>query len=267
MSSDTTGGPTTSTWIDGETWRNWTHDRRAAAIAEKQLLQFAALDAFLAVGCTRERTACLRMPLRLRFVSGGAVSNLETMAFLHAHGLDVEPKGLVAALRAALEAAQVRYYGAVGDEGLTAAEIEVARSGGLDDEPVSEATDPLLQGVIAYAALVHAGLTTRKAAERLGVTDARIRQRLRDRSLLALRAGKSWHLPEFQFTRKGELPGWGEVCPHLPASTSPVALERWLALPHPDLVVGDDETPASPRDWLMAGRPPQAVASLAAELA
>ncbi|MEQ1564514.1 MAG: hypothetical protein ABMA64_02665 [Myxococcota bacterium] len=195
------------------------------------------------------------------------MSDPETMAFLHARGLDVEPKALIAELRAALEAAQTRYYGGVDEEGLTAEEVEVARSGGLDDAPISGATDPLLQGVVAYAALIHTGLTTRQVAERLGVTDARVRQRLKDRTLLAVRAGKSWHLPEFQFTHKGELPGWGEVCPHLPSSASPVALERWLVLPHPDLVIGEDETPTSPRDWLLAGRPPQAVAALAGELA
>lgn len=189
-----------------------------------------------------------------------------TTAFLHAHGLDVAPNMLAAALEAAV-ASQLRTYRGDDDEGLTAEEIEVARSGGLVDRGHRGVTDPLEQGVIAYAALIQTGLTTRQAAERLGVTDARIRQRLNDRTLLAVRVGKSWHLPLFQFTRKGELPGWGEVCPHLPSSASPVAVERWLAQPHPDLVLGDDETPCSPRAWLVAGRPPHAVATLAAELA
>ena len=194
------------------------------------------------------------------------MSNLETMAFLHSHGLEVEPTGLLAELRAALEATPVRYYGGDDEEGLTAEEVEVARSGGLDDRALTGAADPLLQGVVAYARLIHTGLTTGQAAQRLGVTDARIRQRLSDHTLFAVRAGKSWHLPAFQFTRNRELPGWGEVCPRLPRSASPVALERWLLAPHPDLVLGEDETPTSPRDWLLAGRPPQSVAAVAGEL-
>ena len=192
---------------------------------------------------------------------------IETMAFLHTHGLDVEPKGLNAALQSAVKALQSLYYAKPGQEGLTAVESEIACSGGLDPNPVvGSQPDPLLLGVVAYASLLETGLTTLDAAKRLGVSDARVRQRLHDRSLLALRDGRVWKLPLFQFSEGGELPGWGEVAQGLPRDISPVAVERWLLLPNPDLVGGGDETPMSPRVWLQEGRPPHVVASLAGEL-
>jgi hypothetical protein len=197
-----------------------------------------------------------------------AIKDSQTMAFLHARGLDVEPKGLAAALQVAVAQIEALYRATPGQEGLTAKEVEAARSGGLDPQPARGArADPLVQGVVAYASLIHTGLTTRQAAARLGVSDARVRQRLQARTLLAVREGLSWKLPVFQFTKRGELPGWGEVCPSLPPGASPVAVERWLGLPHPDLVTGENETPISPRGWLVEGRPPGAVAALAGELA
>lgn len=191
----------------------------------------------------------------------------QTMAFLHARGLDVEPEGLTSAVRAAIEQYAALYYAVPGQEGLTAEEVEAARCGGLDPEPAASGDDPLLQGVVAYASLIQTGLTTRQAADRLGVSDARIRQRRLERTLFAVREGKSWKLPLFQFAERGELPGWRVVCPALPAAASPVAVERWLALPHPDLVAGEDEAAMRPRDWLLQCRPPETVAALAGELA
>lgn len=194
-------------------------------------------------------------------------TKVETLAYLHARGLDVAPEGLAAALKAALAKIQALYYPNPGEEGLTAGEAAVFQSGGLDPRPARHGgEDPLVAGVMAYAGLVSSGLTTLQAAKRLGVSDARIRQRLQDHSLLGLRSGRSWRLPIFQFTPKGELPGWSEVCARLPEAISPVAVERWLRLPHPDLVAGVDERPLSPRQWLLEGRPALRVADLAGEL-
>lgn len=195
-------------------------------------------------------------------------TSVETLAFLHTHGLDVEPKGLNAQLRAAVQALKALYYAKPGEEGLTASEQEVARSGGL--EPAAGAglqEDPLLLGVIAYSSLVQTGLTTLQAARKLKVSDARIRQRIQEGTLLALRTGRSWKLPLFQFTPRGELPGWGEVAKGLPPEVSPVAVARWLLLPNPDLVAREGGTPMSPRAWLQEGRPARLVAVLAADLA
>lgn len=56
-------------------------------------------------------------------------TNVETMAFLHAHGLDVDPKGLAGSLQDVIRTFKVLYYPAPGQDGLTASEVEVLRSG------------------------------------------------------------------------------------------------------------------------------------------
>ena len=148
-------------------------------------------------------------------------------------------------------------------KGLTAAEREVARAGGLDPRPTFvPGDDPLLAGAISYGSLVQTGLTIKQAAELIQVSDARIRHRIREGTLLAIRDGRSWKLPVFQFSGKGELPGWGSVARALPRDISPVAVESWLGLPNPDLVIGEAEVPMSPHAWLLAGRDPQPVAAL-----
>jgi hypothetical protein len=70
----------------------------------------------------------------------------------------------------------------------------------------------------------------------------------------------------FQFAEGRELPGWGEVAQKLPSGISPVTVAHWLMLPNVDLAVGEDETPTSPRQWLLEGRSPQAVAQFAEAL-
>ena len=194
-------------------------------------------------------------------------ANVETMAFLHAHGLNVEPKGLPRVLRDVIKHLQSLYHPNSGQEGLTAAEIQIYRSGGLDPAPRELGmNDPLLRGVMTYAGLVDTGLTTVESAKMLGVTDARIRQRLKERTLFAIKNGGSWRLPMFQFAEGRELPGWGEVAQKLPPGISPVTVANWLMLPNVDLAVGEDETPTSPRKWLLEGRSPLAVAQLAEAL-
>jgi hypothetical protein len=44
----------------------------------------------------------------------------------------------------------------------------------------------------------------------------------------------------------------------------PLAVARWFATPDPDLSV--DDVALSPRDWLLAGGDPEAVAKIAAAL-
>lgn len=194
-------------------------------------------------------------------------ANVEAMAFLHAHGLNVEPKGLPRVLREVIERLQSLYYPSAGQEGLTAAEIQAYRAGGLDPSPRELGTnDPLLCGVMTYAGLVDTGLTAVGTAKLLGVSDARIRQRLKERTLFAIKSGGSWRLPLFQFAEGRELPGWGEVARKLPQGISPVAVAHWLVLPNVDLAVGEDETPTSPRNWLLEGRSPLVVARLAQAL-
>lgn len=76
---------------------------------------------------------------------------------------------------------------------LTKAEVEVLGRGGLDvsrppDDP-EKAGDQLVRTVTRYAGLLAASLTVGEAAAVLGVSESRVRQKIGDRTLYALRAG------------------------------------------------------------------------------
>ncbi len=99
--------------------------------------------------------------------------------------------------------------------------------------------------------LLATALTTDEAAARLGVTAGRVRQRVSNRTLLAVKVGTAHRLPAFQFTDDGELPGWDRVAPAFPTTAHPTAVAWFMQTPHPDLTVGGELL--SPRDWLSSG--------------
>lgn len=189
-------------------------------------------------------------------------------AFLHAHGLNVAPEELEAALVEAIAARRAVLYPFEGRSGLTAPEADALRRGGFDLEPRTMGKDdPVVRAAAEHAAILASALTTAEAAARLGVSEGRVRQRFAQRTLYGLHGRRGWLVPSFQFASgNAELPGWDRVVPHLPASLSPVEVLGWLTLPNADLVVGEDERPVSPRDWLLAGNDPARVAELAAGL-
>lgn len=181
-------------------------------------------------------------------------------AFLHAHGLRVEPPELDAAVAEAVANRRAVLY-PFGDSGLPGHESEVLRRGGFDLEQRDYgAEDPALKTAAEYAAILSSGLTTAQAAARLGVSEARVRQRLGQRTLYGIQGRRGWVIPSFQFGAAGELPGWERVAPRLPESLSAVELLSWLTLPNVDLG-------RSPRDWLLTGQDPERVAELADGLA
>ena len=189
-------------------------------------------------------------------------------AFLHAHGLNVAPEELEAALVEAIAARRAVLYPFEGRSGLTAPEADALRRGGFDLEPRAMGKDdPVVRAAAEHAAILASALTTAEAAARLGVSEGRVRQRFAQRTLYGLHGRRGWLVPSLQFASgNAELPGWDRVVPHLPASLSPVEVLGWLTLPNADLVVGEDERPVSPRDWLLAGNDPARVAELAAGL-
>lgn len=181
--------------------------------------------------------------------------------------VDVELSELDQALVEALDRQKVLYYPS-GDSALPAAEAELLREGGFDLSARRRGPkDPLARGLAEHAALIKTSLSVAEAATLLGVSEGRIRQRLGKHELFGIPMGREWRLPRFQFGEDGELPGWSHVAAQLPAELSPVALAAWMATPNPDLVVGEEETPVSPREWLASGRSPKAVIRLVADLA
>jgi hypothetical protein len=150
----------------------------------------------------------------------------------------------------------------------SAAETAALRSvGAYKDEPVVEVDDdPLIKSHAEYMALLEESLSTAQAARLLRVDVSRIRQRLRERSLFGIEYEGSWRLPRFQFERRLVIPGLSRTLDALPPDLFPLDVVDWFALPDPDLQMAADAAPLSPRAWLIAGRPVDAVVMLARDL-
>lgn len=103
-------------------------------------------------------------------------------------------------------------------------------------------------------------LTSEEVAASLSVGQSRVRQRVTQRTLLAIRTAAGLRFPRFQFLGERQLPGWDKVAPHFPEDAHPVAIYRFLHAPHVDLDL--DDGPVSPHDWLADGGRPETVADL-----
>src|SRR5258708_33708776 len=115
-------------------------------------------------------------------------------------------------------------------------------------------------------ALLEDSLSAAEAAKLLRVDVSRVRQRLREGSLFGIEYEGSWRLPRFQFERRLVVPGLTRVLKSLPADLFPLDVVDWFLLPEPDLELARDAAPLSPREWLLCGRPIEAVVSLARDL-
>jgi hypothetical protein len=120
-----------------------------------------------------------------------------------------------------------------------------------------------MQSIADYMALIETSFTTAQAAAYLRLDVSRIRQRLRERSLLGLEYDGERRLPRFQFERKHVLPGLREVIGALPQDLHPLDVAEWFLLPNPDLEDASQSVPLSPRDWLLRGNLVAAVVALA----
>jgi excisionase family DNA binding protein len=146
---------------------------------------------------------------------------------------------------------------------LSADQLKLLAGGGFEiQETELGVEDPILLGAIEYAVLRLTALTTKEAAERLGVNDSRVRQRLGNRELYGIKAGDEWRLPLFQFVHDGLVPNIDKVLPRLDASLSPVSVFRWFVTENPDLFVPEGKR-LSPLQWLVSGHDPDVPAELA----
>jgi hypothetical protein len=147
---------------------------------------------------------------------------------------------------------------------LSKGELAALKSVGLSTEPwaAGRADDPLSQSVVDYVALIETSLAAAEAARLLRVDVSRIRQRLRERSLLGVEYEGEWRLPRFQFERKHVLPGLATVLAALPVDANALEIAEWFLSPNPDLEVEGQQAPLSPRSWLLRGLPAERVAQL-----
>jgi hypothetical protein len=153
----------------------------------------------------------------------------------------------------------------LGAGALSAGEVAALESVGLTREPfVAEPDprgDPLVQSVADYMALLETSYTTSEASKHLKVDVSRVRQRLREGTLFGVEYDGERRLPRFQFERRQVLPGLREVMAALPVGLNPLDVAQWFLAPNPDLEVGAENL--SPREWLLRGKPVDAVAALA----
>jgi hypothetical protein len=152
---------------------------------------------------------------------------------------------------------------------LSAAEVEFLQRAGVDPSdfiPSGQGPASALAKTAAeYAVLLAASLPPADIAERVGVDESRIRQRINQHTLYAVRDGRGWRVPVFQLDGTGHalLPGLERIVPHL-YDAHLVEVARWFLSPQADLEGPDDE-PMSPRDWLLTGHDPKIAATVAEE--
>ncbi len=151
---------------------------------------------------------------------------------------------------------------------LTRGEAVLLDEAGLTEEK-TDAPSALERSRIELEVLLSESLSLDDAAKFLGVSPARLRQRLsrKERTLYGIKDGRVWRLPRFQFERSGKLVrGIATVLPHVRSDAHVLAVKTWFSSPHQDLVVGENEEPVTPLAWLSAGRPAKDVAMLAEEI-
>lgn len=85
----------------------------------------------------------------------------------------------------------------------------------------------------ALTGALKGALTREQAATRLGVTAQAVSERRKAGKLTALRRGREWRFPAWQFGDDDVLPGLAELIASWPGTT--LGLSTWAAQPAPDL--------------------------------
>lgn len=134
---------------------------------------------------------------------------------------------------------------------LPTAEQQALDAAGLTEDPGAAATT--MTGTLAeVTAVTGTALTAKEAGARIGLTDSRVRQLIRQRRLWAYTPGDGGArlLPAAQFTDSAVVPHLSRVLPAVPTDLHPVAFHRLLTVAQPDLRL--DGAPVSLVDWVAA---------------
>jgi excisionase family DNA binding protein len=145
-------------------------------------------------------------------------------------------------------------------------ELSALQGANVDLSGPPPLTSAAVTTATAYARMLAEALTVDECARLLGVTPGRVRQRVNERSLHAIRSRVrgEWRLPRWQFDDHGVVTGVEAVLFRLPESLHPLAVEYFMTTPVPDLDVNGDGL--SPVQWLQSGGEPKAVVELAVGL-
>ncbi|GAB20000.1 hypothetical protein GOEFS_105_00110 [Gordonia effusa NBRC 100432] len=133
---------------------------------------------------------------------------------------------------------------------LSEADAAALDSAGFVERPGALTTASVARD-IQMQQLVAESLTVNDAADRAGVSTARIRQRLAARTLWAYKWGTRRLLIPAQFTDDGVIPGIEAVVARVRPDAHPLEVQSLLTLPQPTLAV--DGEPASIVAWLLSG--------------
>ncbi len=126
-------------------------------------------------------------------------------------------------------------------------DARILEEAGFVGDPAA-ATAARLDRDLRMAELVRSSLSIDDAADRLGVTPARVRQRLAAGTLWAFDSGRNRLLPPAQFTDTGEVPHLDKITPHIGKDLHPLTVQALLTHPQPALTV--DGRPVSIVAWL-----------------
>lgn len=115
-------------------------------------------------------------------------------------------------------------------------------------------------GTCRFQRQIEGSLDVQTIARRTGKSARTIQRWIASRSLYAVWDGKSWRVPAFQFTNNGSeiIPGISEANQMLTEDLDPKVICDWFQEPNPELKIHGE--PASPVQWLIAGRPPFSLA-------
>lgn len=141
-----------------------------------------------------------------------------------------------------------------GAPSLSVYEAQVFAVAGFISDPNAAVAARVDRG-IRMENLVATSLSIADAATRLGVTPARIRQRIADGTLWAFDSGGNRLLPPAQFTDTGAVPYLDKVLPRCAKDLHPMTVQALLTQPQPSLSVNGH--PVSIVAWLtgVAGTP------------
>ncbi len=154
------------------------------------------------------------------------------------------------------------------ESALPAAELEALAAVGLRTTPRTRkrAESARVRYASTFIDLFNQSDTAVELSKKLDLDPSRIRQRIRERSLLAIELNGEKRVPRFQFEGTVEVPGLAKVLAAVGEQMTPLAFAMWFLTPTADLAVGEDEARISPRDWLLQTGDVDAVLALVDEL-
>lgn len=130
--------------------------------------------------------------------------------------------------------------------------------------PVEEmlVNDPAIGGMRHYVRMLSDAVPLSEAARRIGVDPSRLRQRIKEGTILGIHrpGGRQWFIPSFQLTDEGEIPHLSRVLSAAHRHLSALSVYRAFTLPNEEL------EGVSAREWLISGGDPAPVERLVAGL-